>query len=82
VSDFLHANTNDMSSDDLHKLTQIASTHLRDGEAVLEIRKTGIDQAQINVGKIINRRSGSGRTISVEKVVGIWTVTEVKGWFA
>ena len=82
MSDFLHANTNDLSDADLNKITQIASTHLKQGESVLEIRLIGVDRVQIDVGIIINKKSGSGRKIVVEKNAETWTVVDVQGWIA
>lgn len=82
MSDFFHANTNDLSNDDINELIQIASTHRLEGEEVIEIRKTGTDEVQINVGTLVNRRSGSGRKITAARIVETWTVMKVEGWIA
>ncbi len=74
--------TDSMSNDDMNNIAQIASAHLRQGESVLEIRAIGVDEAQVNVGFIINKRTGSGRRIAVERIARVWTVMDVRGWFA
>ena len=82
MSDFLHPNTNSLSGDDITRLTQIASTYARKDESILEIRSIGVDKVQIDVGIIINKKAGSGRKITVEKIAGKWTKADVQGWIA
>ncbi len=82
MSDIFHSNTHGISDDDMDMLMQIASAHLRQGEDIFEIRRIGADKVKIDVGIIINKKAGSGRTVSVEKIAGNWTVMEVQGWIA
>ena len=71
-----------MSEDDLSSLEQIASTYMREGESIIEIRATGIDKVEMDVGIIINKKSGSGRKIAIERVAGNWTEIGIQGWIA
>ena len=82
MNDFSQRKTHDLSSDDTNRLTEITSNFLLPGESILEIRAIGIDKAQIDVGIVINLRSGTGRWIALERSTGDWTVTDVKGWIA
>jgi len=82
MNDFLYANTYGMPDDDMQSVTQLASTYLQKGESILEIRATGSDRLQVDVGIIINKKAGSGRKLTVEKVQGNWTVTDVNWWMA
>ena len=80
MKEYSQVNTDCLSGDDINKLTQIASTYLRQGESVLEIRAFGVNEVRIDVGVIVNRRAGSGRKITVERSAGNWAVKDIKGW--
>ena len=82
MTDSPDANTAGLSDGDLDRIKQIARDHLQGGESILHIRGIGENKAEINVGIIINRKSGSGRKIRIEKNAEDWSVTEIQGWMA
>ncbi len=82
MNDFPHDRTDDVSKDDKESITQLASNYLQEGESLLDIRVTGRDSLQVNIGIIISKKAGSGRKLTVENVEGHWTVTDVRWWIA
>lgn len=82
MNDFLHASTCGMPEDDLQRVTELATTYLKDGESILEIRVIQSDRLQVNIGIVINKKAGSGRKLTVEKTAGKWAVADVRWWVA